>query len=91
MSPADTDLARFDTLPDSAVVSISVVCDLFDFSRATAWRRVADRTLPQPVRLGSLVRWRVGELRAVLTGLSPNPSKGPKRAHAALAAKRAAS
>jgi predicted DNA-binding transcriptional regulator AlpA len=33
-----------------------------DISRATFWRRVADGTLPRPIRLGGATRWRQDEL-----------------------------
>ena len=33
-------------------------------SRATFWRRVADGTLPSPVRIGGVTRWRREELLA---------------------------
>ena len=35
-------------------------------SRATLWRRVADATLPQPVRIGGVTRWRRDELLAAV-------------------------
>ena len=39
-------------------------------SRATFWRRVADGTLPRPIRLGGRTLWRRSELRAVIDNLA---------------------
>ena len=39
-------------------------------SRATFWRRVADGTLPKPVRLGGATRWRRDALMAAVDALS---------------------
>ncbi len=39
-------------------------------SKATWWRRVADGTLPQPIRIGSMTRWRLSELLAVINALA---------------------
>lgn len=64
MNPA---LRDFDALPDSAMVSIKVVCALFGCSPATVWRRVKNGDLVEPKRLGGgTTRWSVGELRAEL-------------------------
>jgi predicted DNA-binding transcriptional regulator AlpA len=39
---------------------------LLGISRATFWRRVNDRTLPPPLRLGGVTRWRRSELVAAI-------------------------
>ena len=39
---------------------------LLGISRATFWRRVADNSLPQPLKLGGLTRWRRSELIAAI-------------------------
>lgn len=39
---------------------------LLRLSRSTFWRRVADGTLPQPVRLGGVTRWRRPDLLAAV-------------------------
>ncbi len=31
-------------------------------SRSTFWRRVADGTLPRPIRLGGISRWRAADI-----------------------------
>lgn len=35
---------------------------LLSCSTATWWRRVADGTMPQPLRIGSMTRWRLREV-----------------------------
>ncbi len=39
---------------------------LLGISRATFWRRVSDRTLPPPLKLGGLTRWRRSDLIAAV-------------------------
>lgn len=39
---------------------------LLSCSRSTFWRRVADGTIPRPIRLGGISRWRAADIeRAV--------------------------
>jgi len=58
-------LRNFDSLPDSAGVSIKVVRGLVDCSAATVYRKIRAGTLPSPKRLSrGMARWNVGELRA---------------------------
>lgn len=60
-------LWNFDRLPDSANVRLPVVAALFACSRATVWRRVRNKTLPSPRKLGErITAWNVGELRKAL-------------------------
>ena len=40
--------------------------DVLQISVPTFWRRVADRTVPKPVKLGGLSRWPQSEIRAVI-------------------------
>ena len=39
---------------------------LLGISRATFWRRVNDGTLPRPIKLGGVTRWRRCELDAAI-------------------------
>ncbi len=60
-------LSVFDDLPESAFVSLHVVCALFCCSPATVWRRVRAGQLASPHRIGlRTTRWRVGDLRKEL-------------------------
>ncbi len=43
---------------------------LLSCSKATWWRRVADGTMPQPVRIGSMTRWKLSEVLAAIERLS---------------------
>ncbi len=60
-------VAEFDRLPESALVDIRVVAQLFNVSVPTGWRWSREGRLPKPLKLttGS-TRWRVGDLRKVL-------------------------
>ena len=35
-------------------------------SRTTVWRRVADGTLPKPIKIGGMTRWSQAEIAAVI-------------------------
>lgn len=43
---------------------------LLGMSRATLWRRTRDKSLPQPVKIFGLTRWRRDELLAAIDALS---------------------
>lgn len=65
--PVPLMLSAFDELPESAFVSVNIVCALFGCSPATVWRRARDGALPSPHKLGKrTTRWNVGELRSYL-------------------------
>jgi len=67
LSPIHPMLSAFDDLPESAFVSLHVVCALFCCSPATVWRRVRAGQLASPYRIGlRTTRWRVGDLRKEL-------------------------
>ena len=60
----------FDELPDSANVSVHVVCAIFGCSTATVWRRVRSGHLAAPHRIGMRsTRWSVADLRVALSEL----------------------
>lgn len=66
-SPVHPMLSAFDDLPESAFVSLCVVCALFGCSPATIWRRVRTGQLVTPHRIGlRTTRWQVGDLRREL-------------------------
>ena len=64
-------LETFPSLPDAALVDIRVVSALLARSRASIWRDVERGRLASPVKVGGSTRWRVGDVRAALAGVSP--------------------
>lgn len=60
---------QFDALPDSALLGVHELVALGFGSRATIWRDVQSKRLPQPVKIGpNRSRWRVGDVRQRLKG-----------------------
>lgn len=60
-------IQHFDTLPDSALLSVSEVMALTGFSMTSVYRRFYDGTLDR-LKLGRSTRIRVGQLRQMLAG-----------------------
>ena len=48
------------------LISDVEAAEILGCSRSTVWRRVADRTLPHPVKIGGLSRFVVPEIRDVV-------------------------
>ena len=48
------------------LVSVKDTAALYGCSVATVWRRVADGTIPQPVKIGGMTRWSLSELYAAI-------------------------
>lgn len=60
-------IESFDSLPDSAFISLPVVCTMFGCSPATIWRRVRQGDLVAPHRIGKrTTRWELGQIRTAL-------------------------
>ncbi|WP_439524656.1 helix-turn-helix transcriptional regulator [Marivita sp.] len=47
-------------------------------SKATWWRRVADGTMPQPIRIGSITRWKLSEIAAAIERLAKERPDAPE-------------
>lgn len=47
---------------------------MLSMGRSTFWREVASGTLPRPVRVGGLTRWRVADLQQYVAGLANPPT-----------------
>jgi predicted DNA-binding transcriptional regulator AlpA len=57
---------KFNDLPDEAVVRLPAVRNLFAISSPTVWRWSKTGVLPEPIRIGGITAWRVGDLRKAL-------------------------
>jgi len=63
-----TQTTNFDSLPDSAILRLSAVCELSSLSRTTIYRMVKAKKL-SPIQLGErAVGYRVKEIREFLAG-----------------------
>ncbi|QCB46628.1 AlpA family phage regulatory protein [Hydrogenophaga sp. PAMC20947] len=67
-----TDPSNFDTLPNSALVNIKMLCAVSDIAESTAWRRCSlEPDFPQPIKLGpKCTRFKVADIRAFLQGVA---------------------
>jgi predicted DNA-binding transcriptional regulator AlpA len=65
--PDVSELSGFDQLPTSALVRLPIVAALFSISASTVWRWSRTGRLPEPVRVGGVTLWNVGELRKTLS------------------------
>lgn len=61
---------QFDSLPDSGLVRLPTVAELFGVSAPTVWRWSRTGQLPKPVKIGGVTCWRVGDLRERLNALA---------------------
>jgi predicted DNA-binding transcriptional regulator AlpA len=42
------------------------VAAMLKIGKSSVWKRVADKRLPEPVRMGRDVRWRLADIKAVV-------------------------
>jgi len=49
-------------MTEQLLLSDRDACALLSISRATFWRRVKDKTFPQPIRIAGITRWRRNDL-----------------------------
>ncbi len=61
----ETNVGRVDKIA-RVLISDVEVADILGCSRTTVWRRVADGTLPKPVKLGGLSRFVLSEINAIV-------------------------
>lgn len=67
MKKADSQaIQNFDSLPNAAGVSDTVVAALCGCNVSTVWDRTRRGDLPKPIKIGGSTRWNVGELRKCL-------------------------
>ena len=63
-------VANFETLPDSALLTVKEIRYLSGRSLASIWRDVKQSRLPRPVALGpNASRWRAADVRVYLKGV----------------------
>jgi predicted DNA-binding transcriptional regulator AlpA len=72
-------LRNFDSLPDSALVRISVVEGLTGRSMPSVYRDIKAGRLPRPRKFGGSTVWNVGELRKALCLPVEETSGKPER------------
>lgn len=58
------------SLPDSALIRISVVSALFSCSTVTIWRGVKTGRFPPPRHVGRMTVWVLGEVRKTLQAIA---------------------
>ncbi|TNF12797.1 MAG: helix-turn-helix domain-containing protein [Rhodobacteraceae bacterium] len=54
-------MTNFDPLIRDAEAAMMLGC-----SKATFWRRVADGTIPQAIKIGGMSRWRQSDIEGVI-------------------------
>lgn len=60
-------LTIFNDLPDCAYINLLIVCNLYGLSKATIWRNVKAKDMPQPIQISKRrTAWQVGQIRADL-------------------------
>lgn len=63
--------AEFDSYPNSALIDVRVIANLYGCSPNTIWRWAAAGVIPKPIKVSSQqTRWRVGDVRQALASLS---------------------
>jgi hypothetical protein len=62
------DLAALANLPDDALIGVSIVARLYSCSERHAWRAADAGLIPPPLRVGRIVRWRIGTIREHIRG-----------------------
>lgn len=66
---APTEIAN---LPDDALIDVRAVSTLYGCSARHTWRMAELRRIPAPVRVGRLVRWRIGDVRSHIRAGCPS-------------------
>lgn len=61
-------LAALAGLPDDTLIPVDPVALIYDCSARHIWRAADGGQIPPPVRVGRLVRWRIGTIREHIRG-----------------------
>ena len=51
--------------PEKVLIPASEAAALLSMGRSTFWREVAKGTLPAPIKVGGLTRWRLADIRKI--------------------------
>jgi predicted DNA-binding transcriptional regulator AlpA len=67
-------------ISEERLLRVRNVADLLSISVRDVWRKVEERRIPKPIKLGPRVtRWRLSEILAVMSGEWPsNEARGGK-------------
>ena len=57
------------------LLRVDEVAEIFGCSASTVWRRCADKTLPQPLKIGHTTRWSSSEIEALIQALKEESSR----------------
>jgi predicted DNA-binding transcriptional regulator AlpA len=56
-------------MPEERLLRVRIVAELLGISERDVWRKVQERRIPTPIKLGPRVtRWRLSEISAVMSG-----------------------
>lgn len=58
--------ANFDKFQSDALLSDREMASLLNCGRSTVWRYVSNGTLPPPIKIGDLSRWRLSTYQALV-------------------------
>lgn len=76
-SPTHSHKARFQDLPDEALIRLRLMLHVVPYSASTLWRRCRSNEFPRPIKVSpGITAWKVGDVRAHLESLSSKPTKG---------------
>lgn len=59
------------TVTEKILVPAAEAAALLSMGKSTFWREVAKGTIPEPVKIGGLTRWRVSDLQRFFQPNSP--------------------
>jgi len=62
------------TTEQKILVDADEAAALLSMGKSTLWREVRNKNVPAPVKIGSLTRWRVADLRRCAEGLTSQPT-----------------
>lgn len=72
-------LARFEDLPDEALIRLSQILawHIVPYSTSTFWRRCRNNEFPRSIKVSTgITAWRVGEVRRYLAQVGQNQRGG---------------